>query len=112
MLTPCRSELSLELNRAFGPFSPSHLLYASTPILLPALLPQSWLIIHGGKDHAIPYSQSVLLRLLLVGAGIEDVRLKLYKDETHAGSLGSLMHQTRYSPLFLSEIEALVADES
>ncbi|KAK4051505.1 hypothetical protein OIO90_004719 [Microbotryomycetes sp. JL221] len=105
------------LRRACGPSTsamlqscPSHLLYGAKELIDPTRLPSKWLLIAGGRDRLIPYSQSVLLRLLLVGVGVQDVRLKLYKDETHMGSLASLMHQTRYSSLFLSEIEALVAD--
>ena len=89
---------------------PSHLLYGAKELIDPTRLPSKWLIIAGGKDRLVPCSQSVLLRLLLVGVGVPDVRLKLYKDETHMGSLASLMHQTRYSSLFLSEIEHLIAD--
>ncbi|KAM0751203.1 alpha/beta-hydrolase [Meredithblackwellia eburnea MCA 4105] len=103
------------LRRACGPSSsatllscPSHLLYGAKEILEPERLPPKMLIIAGGKDTEIPYSQSVLIKTLLEGVGVP-VRLKLYRDETHLGSLASLMHQTRYSSLILQEIESLVA---
>ncbi|KAK4049969.1 hypothetical protein OIV83_003793 [Microbotryomycetes sp. JL201] len=105
------------LRRACGPSSsamlqscPSHLLYGAKELIDPTRLPPKWLLIAGGRDQLVPYSQSVLLRLLLVGVGVQDVRLKLYKDESHMGSLASLMHQTRYSSLILSEVEGLVLD--
>ncbi|KAM0786206.1 hypothetical protein ACM66B_007010 [Microbotryomycetes sp. NB124-2] len=106
------------LRRACGPSSsamlqscPSHLLYGAKELIDPTRLPSKWLLIAGGRDQLVPYSQSVLLRLLLVGVGVKDVRLKLYKDESHLGSLASLMHQTRYSPLVLSEIEHLCSPD-
>lgn len=88
--------------------SPSHLLYAASHILDPTRLPPQFLIIAGGKDRDVPYSQAVLLKTLLAGVGVRDVRLRLYRDETHFGSLASLMRTTRYSPFFLNEIEALI----
>ncbi|SCV73094.1 BQ2448_7019 [Microbotryum intermedium] len=104
------------LRRVCGPSTgasllscPSHLLYGAKEILDPTRLPTRFLIIAGGKDTAVHYTQSVLLRSLLDGVGVPEVHLKLYRDLTHVGSLCSLMHQTRYSPLFLSEIEALIS---
>ncbi|GAA5885874.1 hypothetical protein JCM16303_000092 [Sporobolomyces ruberrimus] len=99
--------------------SPCHLLYAASSLLSSSpssssLLPSKYLIIHGGADKVVPYSQSVLLKNLLVGVGIESarVRLRLYREETGIGSLTSLMHQTRYSPLLLDEIERIISGNS
>ncbi|SDA02340.1 BZ3501_MvSof-1269-A2-R1_Chr12-3g03551 [Microbotryum saponariae] len=104
------------LRRVCGPSTstsllscPSHLIYGAKEIVDPARLPPRFLIIAGGKDTAVHYTQSILLRSLLEGVGVPEVHLKLYRDLTHVGSLCSLMHQTRYSPLFLSEIEGLIS---
>ncbi|KAI5480118.1 hypothetical protein MNV49_001778 [Pseudohyphozyma bogoriensis] len=108
-------ELS-SLRRVCGPSTgasllncPSHLLYGSAQFLPPHALPSKILIIAGGKDVAVPFSQAVLMKNLLTGIGVE-VALKLYKEETHLGSLASLMQTTRYSALMVREIEALVLD--
>ncbi|GAA5905488.1 hypothetical protein JCM6882_004766 [Rhodosporidiobolus microsporus] len=118
---------------------PSHLLYASLPLLsllsstanttkLAHLLPTRFLLIHGGADPSVPFSQAVLFRNLLVGAGVgaegekgggkgkggdeEAVRLRLYKGESGMGALASLMSHTKYSPLVLHELEeAIFRDE-
>lgn len=86
------------------------------------------MLIAGGKDEAVSYTQSVLMSVLLHGVGMDEVSLKLYKEETHVGCLGSellslaivlascandhfsigLMHETRYSPLFINEIEDFI----
>ncbi|GAA5955807.1 hypothetical protein JCM3765_001857 [Sporobolomyces pararoseus] len=93
--------------------SPSHLLYAASSLLSssPTMLSIRFLLVHGGKDRLTPYSQSVLLKNLLIGIGIksERVRLRLYREETGLGGLSSLMHQTKYSPLILDEIERMIA---
>lgn len=68
--------------------SPSHLLFGAKEILEPDRLPPKVLIIAGGADNQVPYAQSVLLRTLFEGVGIP-VRLKLYREETHLGSLAS-----------------------
>ncbi|GAA5845390.1 hypothetical protein JCM5353_004820 [Sporobolomyces roseus] len=93
--------------------SPCHLLYASSSLLtaFPSSLPEKFLLIHGGADQIVPYSQSVLLKNLLVGVGLQQVRLRLYREETGLGSLASLMHQTRYSPLILDEIERIISSD-
>ncbi|GAA6062809.1 hypothetical protein JCM10212_006170 [Sporobolomyces blumeae] len=96
--------------------SPCHLLYASST-LLPrsrSSLPSKFLLIHGGKDSSVPYSQSVLLKNLLVGSagiGSDNVRLRLYREETGLGSLASLMHSTRYSPLVMDEIRRIISSD-
>jgi len=71
--------------------SPCHLLYASSSLLSssPSSLPEKFLLIHGGADQLVPYSQSVLLKNLLVGVGKQGVRLRLYREETGLGSLAS-----------------------
>ncbi|GAA6008395.1 hypothetical protein JCM11491_004460 [Sporobolomyces phaffii] len=93
--------------------SSSHLLYAASSLLSasPSSLPTKFLIVHGGADRLVPYSQSVLLKNLLVGVGIasERVQLRLYRHETGLGSLTSLVHQTKYSPFVLSEIERMIS---
>ncbi|KAL8279687.1 hypothetical protein RQP46_008000 [Phenoliferia psychrophenolica] len=83
------------LRRACGPSTaasllscPSHLLFGAKEILEPDRLPPKVLIIAGGADTVVPYSQAVLLRTLFQGVGIT-VRLKLYREETHLGSLAS-----------------------
>lgn len=81
-----------------NPISPSHLLYAASPLLslspasLLPLLPRRFLLIHGGRDPLVPFSQSTLLRTLLVGLGIDEVRLRLCRDE---GALGALASELR-----------------
>lgn len=88
------------------------------------------MLIAGGRDEQVHYTQSVLMSVLLHGVGMDEVSLKLYKEETHVGCLGSelplpvlarsrrrkadhffatgLMHETRYSPLFINEIEDFI----
>ncbi|GAA6054110.1 hypothetical protein JCM3770_006177, partial [Rhodotorula araucariae] len=70
---------------------PSHLLYAASPLLTPAvtpaLLPPRFLVVHGGRDPLVPLSQATLLRNLLVAVGVAQVRLCLCRDE---GALGAL----------------------
>lgn len=47
------------------------------------------MLIAGGKDEQVHYTQSVLMSVLLYGVGMDEVSLKLYKEETHVGCLGS-----------------------
>ncbi|KPV71918.1 uncharacterized protein RHOBADRAFT_56297 [Rhodotorula graminis WP1] len=104
---------------------PSHLLYAASPLLarslssssattttppLPSLLPPRFLLIHGGRDPLVPFSQATLLRNLLVGIGVGEARLRLCRDEGGLGALATLMRPTRYSPLVMREIEHIVFD--
>ncbi|BGP51578.1 hypothetical protein JCM10450v2_007525 [Rhodotorula kratochvilovae] len=70
-----------------------------------SLFPPRFLLIHGGRDPLVPFSQATLLRNLLVGVGVARVGLRLCKEEGGLGALASLMHHTRYSPLLLREIE-------
>lgn len=64
--------------------SPSHLLYAAKNVLdVEGRLIRKWLIIHGGKDEFIPVSQSSLMRELLVGLGVPNVRFRAYKEMNH-----------------------------
>ncbi|GAA5888826.1 hypothetical protein JCM5296_005006 [Sporobolomyces johnsonii] len=100
---------------------PSHLVYAASPVLSSALassstappLPPNFLFLHGGRDAVVPYAQAVLLRNLLVGVGLpsEKCKLRLYREETHLGSLASLMRVTRYSPLVINEIERIIFND-
>ncbi|GAA5931081.1 uncharacterized protein JCM15063_002538 [Sporobolomyces koalae] len=98
--------------------SPCHLLYAASSLLAapstPGLLPPNVLLVHGGRDHIVPYSQSVLFKNLLVGVGLDEnnVELRLYREESGIGSLTSLMHSTKYSGLVLSEIESIISNDS
>ncbi len=85
------SERGLEhlsyLRRATGPshfncliHSPAHLLYAAKNIVDTRLLPPKFLLVHGGKDQVVPVEQSTLLKTLLVGIGVEQVRLRAYRN--------------------------------
>lgn len=89
--------------------SPSHLLYAASPLLsapdlasqgiescheigVPVsrrLLPTKVLLIHGGADLLSPFSPAILFRNLLIGVGLEsdDVKVKLYRHLTGFGAL-------------------------
>ncbi|GAA5846715.1 hypothetical protein JCM9279_003423 [Rhodotorula babjevae] len=109
---------------------PSHLIYAASPLLartpssstspsstsaaaappLSSLLPPRFLLIHGGRDPLVPFSQATLLRNLLVGIGVSEARLRLCRDEGGLGALATLMHPTRYSPLVMREIEHVIFD--
>jgi len=53
------------------------------------------MLIAGGKDDAVNYTQSVLMSVLLHGVGMDEVSLKLYKEETHVGCLGSESRRLR-----------------
>lgn len=85
------------LRRSSGPshtscllHSPAHLLYASKNLLDPHLLPPKILLVHGGKDEVIPIEQSTLLKTLLVGIGVQHVRLRAYRKLGHVESLACL----------------------
>ncbi|KAN0061120.1 hypothetical protein ACQY0O_006855 [Thecaphora frezii] len=95
------SEAGLEhlssLRRATGPShiqcllnSPAHLLYAAKNILDTRLLPPKVLLVHGGKDSVVPIEQSTLLKTLLVGVGVKEVKLRAYRHLGHAESLACL----------------------
>ena len=72
--------------------SPSHLLYAAKNVLdVEGRLLRKWLIIHGGRDEYVPIAQSSLMRELLVGLGVPNVRFRAYKDMAHTDSLTALM---------------------
>jgi len=79
-------------------------------VIDPHRLPPRVLAIAGGLDAQIPYSQTVLVASLLTGVGVRDVRQRLYREETHLGSLASLMRMTRYSTSIFTEIVKMVED--
>ncbi|GAA6011596.1 hypothetical protein JCM10207_002673 [Rhodosporidiobolus poonsookiae] len=95
---------------------PSHLVHSSSPLLSlhPSLLPARFLLLHGGRDPSVPFSQAVLFRNLLIGVGLksEDVRLRLYRDETGWGGVASLMHTTPYSLDMIHELEQAIFDDT
>ena len=92
--------------------SPSHLLYAASPLLshIPSrdiiaattspiplsrrFLPSNVLLIHGGADHLSPFSPAVLFRNLLLGVGLESdhVHVKLYRHLSAMGALAGTCH--------------------
>ncbi|SPO28107.1 uncharacterized protein UTRI_04498_B [Ustilago trichophora] len=118
------SERGLEhlsyLRRATGPshfncliHSPAHLLYAAKNIVDTRLLPPKFLLIHGGKDQVVPVEQSTLLKTLLVGIGVEQVRLRAYRNLGHAESiaclfLGMARSNTRYTRQISEDISSFV----
>lgn len=118
------SERGLEhlsyLRRATGPshfhcliHSPAHLLYAAKNIVDTRLLPPKFLLVHGGKDHVVPVEQSTLLKTLLVGIGVEHVRLRAYRNLGHAESiaclfLGMARSNTRYTRQISEDISSFV----
>ncbi|CDU25319.1 uncharacterized protein SPSC_05153 [Sporisorium scitamineum] len=118
------SERGLEhlsyLRRATGPshfncliHSPAHLLYASKNIVDTRLLPTKFLLIHGGKDNVVPVEQSTLLKTLLVGLGVEQVRLRAYRNLGHAESiaclfLGMARSYTRYTRQISEDVSSFV----
>lgn len=105
------------LRRACGPGSdrillncPAHLLYGAKQVIDPHRLPPRVLAIAGGRDGQVPYSQAVLVASLLTGVGVRDVRQRLYREETHLGSLASLVRMTRYSTSVFSEVVKMVEE--
>ncbi|EST08021.1 hypothetical protein PSEUBRA_002416 [Kalmanozyma brasiliensis GHG001] len=118
------SERGLEhlsyLRRATGPshfncliHSPAHLLYAAKNIVDTRLLPPKFLLVHGGKDQVVPVEQSTLLKTLLVGIGVEQVRLRAYRNLGHAESiaclfLGMARSNTRYTRQISEDISSFV----
>jgi hypothetical protein len=99
------------LRRVCGPDSdrillncPAHLLYGAKQVIDPHRLPPKVLAIAGGLDVQIPYSQTVLVSSLLTGVGVRDVRQRLYREETHLGSLASKSSRA------LSKLGRVVAD--
>ncbi|TKY89924.1 hypothetical protein EX895_001221 [Sporisorium graminicola] len=118
------SERGLEhlsyLRRATGPshfncliHSPAHLLYAAKNIVDTRLLPSKFLLVHGGKDSVVPVEQSTLLKTLLVGIGVDQVRLRAYRNLGHAESiaclfLGMARSYTRYTRQISEDISSFV----
>lgn len=118
------SERGLEhlsyLRRSTGPshfncliHSPAHLLYAAKNIVDTRLLPQKFLLVHGGKDQVVPVEQSTLLKTLLVGIGVEHVRMRAYRNLGHAESiaclfLGMARSNTRYTRQISEDISSFV----
>jgi hypothetical protein len=90
------------LRRVCGP--DSDLLYGAKQVIDPHRLPPKVLAIAGGLDVQIPYSQTVLVSSLLTGVGVRDVRQRLYREETHLGSLASKSSRA------LSKLGRVVAD--
>lgn len=118
------SERGLEhlsyLRRATGPshfncliHSPAHLLYAAKNIVDTRLLPPKFLLVHGGKDQVVPVEQSTLLKTLLVGIGVDQVKLRAYRNLGHAESiaclfLGMARSNTRYTRQISEDISSFV----
>ncbi|PWN48057.1 alpha/beta-hydrolase [Violaceomyces palustris] len=109
------------LRRSTGPshincllHSPAHLLYAAKNILDTRLLPPKFLLVHGGKDRVVPVEQSTLLKTLLVGVGVDHVKLRAYRHLGHAESIACLFlgmgkSSTRYTRQILDDIAQFVA---
>lgn len=76
--------------------SPAHLLMESKHVLDASFLPAKFLLIHGGMDTTIPLYHSALLRTLLNDAGVEDVKMRAYRNLKHFEALACLAD--RYSP--------------
>lgn len=118
------SERGLEhlsyLRRATGPshfnclvHSPAHLLYAAKNIFHPSLLPPKFLLVHGGKDTVVPVEQSTLLKTLLVGIGVHNVRLRAYRNLAHAEAVACLFlgmgaRNTRYTRQISEDIASFI----
>lgn len=109
-------EVISTLRRALGPShsqtllnSPAHLMFASKHFLQIDRLPSKVLLIHGGRDTNVPIVQSVLCKTLLVAVGVEEVRLRAYRELGHLDSLLSIMIDgRRYGALIDAEIVSLV----
>ncbi|PWN38379.1 uncharacterized protein FA14DRAFT_159976 [Meira miltonrushii] len=109
------------LRRSCGPshtscllHSPAHLLYAAKNILDTSLLPPRFLLVHGGKDAVVDVSQSTLLKTLLSGIGVENVKLRAYRELGHVEAVASLFlgmgkASTRYSKQILSDISDFIS---
>jgi hypothetical protein len=109
------------LRRSCGPshtscllHSPAHLLYAAKNIIDTSLLPPRFLLVHGGKDAVVDISQSTLLKTLLSGIGVDDVKLRAYRELGHVEALASLFlgmgkGSTRYSKQILNDISDFVS---
>lgn len=109
------------LRRSCGPshtscllHSPAHLLYAAKNILDTSLLPPRFLLVHGGKDAVVDVSQSTLLKTLLSGIGVENVKLRAYRELGHVEAVASLFlgmgkASTRYSKQILGDISDFIA---
>ena len=76
--------------------SPAHLLMESKHVLDASFLPAKFLLIHGGMDTTIPLYHSALLRTLLNDAGVEDVKMRAYRNLKHFEALACLAD--RYPP--------------
>lgn len=118
------SERGLEhlsyLRRATGPshfncliHSPAHLLYAAKNIIDTRLLPPKFLLVHGGKDQVCAVEQSTLLKTLLVGIGVPEIKLRAYRNLGHAESIACLFlgisrSNTRYTRQISEDISSFV----
>ncbi|CAO1613400.1 unnamed protein product [Sympodiomycopsis kandeliae] len=108
------------LRRSLGPshtqcllHSPAHLLYASKNLLDCHLLPPKILLIHGGKDLITPIEQSTLLKTLLIGIGVQHVKLRAYRSLGHVESLASLFlgvgsHFKSYFKLIAQDLQDFI----
>jgi hypothetical protein len=91
--------------------SPAHLLYAAKNILDASLLPPKVLLIHGGRDACVDISQSTLL----VGCGVDSVRLRAYRELGHAEAVAAMFlgmggkGATRYQKQLLNDIGDFVS---
>lgn len=111
------------LRRSCGPshtncllHSPAHLLYAAKNILDTSLLPPRFLLVHGGKDAVVDVSQSTLLKTLLSGIGVENVKLRAYRELGHVEAVASLFlgmgkASTRYSKQILGDISDFIGQK-
>ncbi|CED85605.1 hypothetical protein [Phaffia rhodozyma] len=108
--------------RFFGPSqtesmlaSPAHILFAARNVLNVGEtgLNTRFLIIHGGKDEWVPVRQSVLLRELLVGLGVQEVSFRAYKAMGHLDPLLALMIGIKndYSTTLLRDISNFIAPD-
>lgn len=113
-------DLSL-LRRSCGPshtgcllHSPAHLLYAAKNLIDPTLLPPKVLLVHGGQDAVVPIEQSTLLKTLLVGIGVNHVRLRAYRKLGHVESVACLflgMNKSlkRYMKMICQDLDDFLA---
>ncbi|KZV84550.1 alpha/beta-hydrolase [Exidia glandulosa HHB12029] len=77
--------------------SPNHLLYASRNFDVKRRLPQKFLLIHGGLDQSVEHIQSEMMKELLRGISVTDVRLSVYEEIGHWGIILGLMGRMRGS---------------
>lgn len=78
--------------------SPAQLVLGALGVLDPSFLPPKFLLIHGGMDQVVPFSQSTVFANLLREAKVPEVTLRAYRHLAHTETLLCLLRLPRWRP--------------